>query len=149
MKNIKLLLPLLCVGLLTYSQNTFTPVKLIESAVPLKVKQAFESKFPNAQEIEWEKLDKEKATEISSYFSQKGKGMVATYNPDGILLELETELSVKEVPTLVIEKFKQKYGLPKDLSVVKVDVPQKSYTEYQFSFGKKEAFFTDQGIQVK
>lgn len=66
--------------------------------LPIKVKTAFNQKFPGAQKVKW---GKENATEWEAEFTLNNKGYSANFNTDGNWLESEYKIGEKEIPTAV------------------------------------------------
>lgn len=66
--------------------------------LPIKVKTAFNQKFPGAQKVKW---GKENATEWEAEFTLNNKGYSANFNTDGNWLESEYKIGEKEIPAAV------------------------------------------------
>ena len=67
--------------------------------VPKQVRQAFETIFPEATHVEWDK-------EFSSYtadFYHEGHEKEAQFNKEGNWMRIKTELNINEVPAPVME----------------------------------------------
>ena len=69
-----------------------------KEAAPTKVKVAFEQKFPNAQNVKW---DKENSKEWEAEFSMDNKEYSANFSTDGSWLETEYKVELSEVSDAV------------------------------------------------
>lgn len=66
--------------------------------VPAGVQSAFESKFPAAKKVKWEK---ESESEWEAEFTKAGKEYSANFLTDGSWVETEYEIKKSEIPSLV------------------------------------------------
>ncbi len=66
--------------------------------VPAKVKTAFDTKFPGAQNVKW---GKENATQWEAEFKMDAKNYSANYTVDGKWMESEYTISANEIPVAV------------------------------------------------
>lgn len=66
--------------------------------VPVKVKTAFEQKFPNATKVKWEK---ENDTEWEAEFRMNNNEYSANFDNKGNWLETEYEVEMKDIPEAV------------------------------------------------
>lgn len=77
-----------------------------QEKAPEKVKAAFNQKFPNAEETDWEM---EKENEWEAEFEVDEKEMSATFSQDGMWLETETEVEVEDLPASVKQTLKAQF----------------------------------------
>ncbi len=89
---------LLVTGLVALFALTFTAMTFPFHNVPQKVKDAFAEKFPNAENVKWER---ESATEFEVEFTLDGKKMEAEFKTDGTWKETETEIKAADLPQQV------------------------------------------------
>ena len=87
--------------------------------VPAKVKTAFSQKFPNAQNIKW---DKENDTEWEAEFKLNSREYSANFNTDGEWMETEYEIEISELPAPV------KATLDSEYKDFKIEEPEVSET---------------------
>ena len=102
---------------------------------PEKVKAAFNQKFPNAEETDWEM---EKENEWEAEFEMDEKEMSATFSQDGTWLETESEIEEKDLPAPVKETLKSQF---KDYEVEEaesVETPQ--YKGYEIELEGETEF---------
>ena len=66
--------------------------------VPDAVKSAFTQKFPNATKVKW---DKENEKEWEAEFHMNGKEVSVNFDSNGVWLETEYEIAIKDIPVAV------------------------------------------------
>lgn len=74
--------------------------------VPVAVKNAFESRFPDATKVKW---GKENATEFEAEFKLNNQSISANFKTDGSWVETETGIAVTNLPVNVSNAIKAKY----------------------------------------
>ena len=74
--------------------------------VPDPVKAAFNSKFPGASEIKWEKESKD---ELEANFKMNNTDVSANFKLNGTWVETETTIPASELPALVSNAVNAKY----------------------------------------
>ena len=79
---------------------------LCQVKVPDAVKTAFNSKFPNASNIKWEKENK---TELEANFKMNNSDISANFRLDGSWVETETTIPASELPAAVTNTVNTKY----------------------------------------
>ncbi len=79
---------------------------LKESEVPAEVVSAFQEKFSQAKNVEWEK---ESDNELEAEFKHDGKEMSASFSNTGEWLETETEIKEKDLPRAVKDALKTQF----------------------------------------
>lgn len=104
------------------------------SEVPQDVVKNFNSKFPDAEEIEWEKEDD---SEWEAEFEQSGTEYTASYDSEGSWLETEQHIIETDLPPLVVESLKVKYPNYKIEEVAYVETTINSYYEIELNIGEK------------
>jgi len=75
--------------------------------VPTEVQSAFESKFPAAKNVKWEK---ENETEWEAEFKKGGKEYSANFLTDGSWVETEYQLKKSEIPSLVQKTLDEEFA---------------------------------------
>ena len=73
--------------------------------IPEKVKQAFESKFPNATDVEWEKEDEGYEVE----FERNGSEMEVFYDTNGNQMKTIVEVNGEDMPESVYQHLQSNY----------------------------------------
>jgi hypothetical protein len=74
--------------------------------VPDAVKTAFNSKFPNASNVKWEKENKK---ELEANFKMNNTDVSANFGLDGTWVETETTIPSNELPAAVTTTVNTKY----------------------------------------
>ncbi len=101
--------------------------------VPVKVKTAFEQKFPNATKVKWEK---ENDTEWEAEFRMNNNEYSANFDNKGNWLETEYEVEMKDIPEAV------KSTLDNEFASYEIEVSEVSEnaegTFYEFELEKDE-----------
>jgi len=77
-----------------------------QEQAPEKIKSAFNQKFPNAEEVDW---DMEKNNEWEAEFEVDENDMSATFDQNGQWLETETEIEENELPESVTLRLKNNF----------------------------------------
>ena len=78
-----------------------------QSDIPSAVLKAFQEKYPQAQDVEWEK---ESDTELEAEFDLNGEEMSANFSQDGTWMETETEIKRKDLPKAVQSTLKSQFA---------------------------------------
>ena len=78
-----------------------------QSDIPSVVLKAFQEKYPQAQDVEWEK---ESDTELEAEFDLNGEEMSANFSQDGTWMETETEIKRKDLPKAVQSTLKSQFA---------------------------------------
>jgi uncharacterized lipoprotein NlpE involved in copper resistance len=100
-KNIIVLMLAIFAGLSCTSQTL---------KVPVAVKTAFNTKYPNATNVKW---GKENAKEFEAEFKLNNKAVSANFGLDGSWVETESVIAVSDLPTAVSAAISAKYpGAP-------------------------------------
>ena len=139
-KAILLLTLLLCVCTFTFAQ---------EISVPQAAISAFNTKFPYAEEVKW---DKENSSEYEANFTLDGLDMSAVFSENGTWKETETSIGIDQLPQAVLDAIKLNYSKGKlfgaskiiradDTTIYEADIKVKSK--------KKEVLFDENGNIVK
>ena len=116
--------------------------------IPVKVKTAFEQKFPGAQNVKW---GKENSTEWEAEFKMNAKNFSANYTVDGKWMESEYEISANEIPVAVTTTLGKEFpGYKLLVSEVSETAKGKVY-EFEIKTGntKKEVAVNPDGTLVK
>jgi len=116
--------------------------------IPTVVKSAFLQKFPTAKKIKWEKENK---NEYEASFILDNKEVSALYLSDGKLKEIETEITVSELPKAVAEALAKKYPNAKVCEFAKIERSDNSIiyeTEIKIGGKKTDLLFDEQGNLV-
>ena len=109
--------------------------------LPAVVKKAFEQKFPNADDVEW---DKEKDGNWEVEFEIGDEESTAVFTPDGKWLETETEIALDDLPAPVRSAVQGK----KIKEVARIQRADGS-TVYEVQVGKKDLIYDAQGKLLK
>lgn len=100
----------IALGLAVVTSTAFTTCqaqRMNESDVPTAVMSAFQDKYPDAKDVEWEK---ESATEMEAEFELNDEEMSANFSPDGTWLETETEIKKEDLPEAVKSTLKSEFA---------------------------------------
>jgi len=100
--------------------------------VPEAVKQSFTSKFPDAEEIEWEK---EEDNEWEAEFELGGIEYTASFDNMGSWLETERYIKEAGLPQMVLENLKANYPDHKIEEIALVENETNSYYEIDLTYG--------------
>jgi hypothetical protein len=122
-------------------------LKAIE--VPDAIKKAFQQKFPTAKKVKWEK---EGSNDYEASFLLNGKELSALYSPDGQLKETETEISISEIPKVVVDALNKKYPNVKIDEAAKIERADNSIvyeTEVKINKKKTDLLFDQNGNETK
>ncbi|WP_268036196.1 PepSY-like domain-containing protein [Algoriphagus sp. PAP.12] len=74
--------------------------------VPMTVKEAFGSRFPEAKNVEWGRENEE---EWEAEFSLEGHEYSSNFSNSGDWLETETEVAIDEIPADIINLLNQEF----------------------------------------
>jgi hypothetical protein len=74
--------------------------------IPEKIKRSFQLNFPNASEVKWERAN---SGRFEVGFIENGKENLALINGDGVILEIESEINIPDLPKRVTSSVKKKY----------------------------------------
>jgi hypothetical protein len=96
-KNIIVLILAIAASLSTIGQSL---------KIPVVVKAAINTKFPNATNVKW---GKENAKEYEAEFKLNNTAVSANFNLDGSWVETETTISANALPTAVATAITKKY----------------------------------------
>ncbi len=113
--------------------------KMKADKVPAPVTNAFAKAYPSAKEVGWEK---EKNGDYEVGFEQGKEEMSVVYNSQGKMLELETEMAIKDLPAAVQTALKGK----KIKEAAKIVKGGKTY--YEAEVGGKDLIFSADGKMV-
>lgn len=116
-----------------------TAQKIKAEKVPAAVTTAFAKAYPSAKEVGWKK---EKSGDYEVGFEQGKEEMSVVYNSQGKMLEVETEMAVKDLPAAVQTALKGK----KIKEAAKIVKDGKTY--YEAEAGGKDLMFTADGKMV-
>lgn len=75
--------------------------------VPIKVQESFEIKFSNIKKVQWES---EANNEWEAEFKKNGNEYSAKFNKEGVWLETEYEIKIKNLPEAVKNKIQNNYN---------------------------------------
>lgn len=116
--------------------------------VSQNAKEAFTQKFPNAENVSW---DKENNNEWEAEFKMNGLEYSANYSENGDWLETESEIATNEVPNIVSQAVASKYPEAKINKVFKVERKDGISYEYEFKMNGKtqEVVFDSSGNMTK
>lgn len=103
-----------------------------DTDVPEVVKQSFTSKFPDAEEIEWEK---EEDNEWEAEFELGDIEYTASFDNKGSWLETERYVKEVDLPHIVLEKLKANYPDHKIEEIALVENETNSYYEIDLTYG--------------
>ncbi|TAL45716.1 MAG: hypothetical protein EPN92_07145 [Chitinophagaceae bacterium] len=92
-----LLLPVVCTTATALAQNI---------KVPVTVQTSFNTKFPGAANIKWEK---ENSKELEANFKMNNTDVSANFKLDGSWVETETTIPASELPAAVTNSVNTKY----------------------------------------
>ncbi|KAA5534524.1 hypothetical protein F0919_07845 [Taibaiella lutea] len=109
-----------------------------------EAKAGFESKFPGATNVKWEKED----DMLEVNFKQGGKEMSALFETNGTLTETETEIAVTALPASASAYMKQHYAGKKVKEAAKI-VKADGSVNYEAEVEKKDVLFDADGKFIK
>lgn len=79
---------------------------MAELQVPQAIQNAFNTQFPLAKQVKWEK---ESSDVFEAEFKDSGKKMSANFDVNGAWLETETEIKVADLPQMVKDAIAQSF----------------------------------------
>ena len=127
----------------------FSASTLKATEVPDVIEKAFQQKFPTAKKVKWEK---EKSNDYEVSFVLNDKEVSALYSPDGQLKEKETEISISEIPKVVVDALNKKYPNVKIDEASKIERADNSIvyeTEVKINKKKTDLLFDQNGNETK
>jgi hypothetical protein len=86
-----------------FTSAVFAQTKI---TVPKDVKAAFESKYPDAKKVTWEK---EKGNYEANWGGKSGEDTSVLYSPSGTFIEIAKAISVKQLPASALNYVKSHY----------------------------------------
>lgn len=114
-------------------------------AVPSAVLQAFHSRFPQAQQVHWQRESK---TEYEASFTTGTQKCSASFNPGGTWLETETQLAFTDLPAAIQQAFHKRHPEKRIIESSRIEKPDgEMIYEVEFRTGKtrKEELFKADG----
>lgn len=105
--------------------------------LPAEVKNAFEQKFPTADDVEWQK-EKDGNWEVE--FEIGADESTAVFSPDGKWLETEAEIAIDDLPTPVRSAVQGK-KIKEVARILRAD----GSTVYEVEVGKKDLMYDAEG----
>ena len=105
--------------------------------LPAAVKTAFEQKFPNADDVEWQK-EKDGNWEVEFEIGEEESS--AVFTPDGKWLETETEIAMDDLPAPIRAAVQGK-KIKEVARILRAD----GSTVYEVEVGKKDLMYDAQG----
>ncbi len=127
----------------------FSSLTLKAIQVPEAVEKAFQQKFPTAKKVKWEK---EGSNFYEASFLLNGKELSALYSLEGQLKETETEISISEIPKVVVDALNKKYPNVKIDEAAKIERADNSIvyeTEVKINKKKTDLLFDQNGNETK
>jgi len=119
--------------------------------LPAKIKEAVKAKFPDAEQVSAEKEKEDGKILFEVNVKNKGKVVEITLTEDGKIVELETEITVADLPKAVTEAFEKKYPKATVTKVEEVIAGEKTKYELLITFGEKklEVSFDPKGAFIE
>jgi len=120
----------------------------IAGTPPQAVKDAFNQKFPNAQNVKW---GKENKNEWEAEFTNVGTKTSVNFSNDGQWIETETEIAVSELPAAVTAAIKKDHNGCSITEADRIERPTGILYEADIKSGmkKKEVHYSAEGIAVQ
>jgi hypothetical protein len=125
------------------------PLFIIAANPPQQVVDAFKSKFPNAEEVRWEK---EGDLAWEAEFEVDEIDQSAVFSSDGKWQETEKEMNISDLPAPIAESFRKNFPKAKMKNAEQIEHAQKGMMyeiEYRVGFRMKEELYTADGKQVE
>lgn len=118
--------------------------------VPTAAKDAFNSKYPNATDVDWEKKDKDGKTLYIAEYKIGKTEYYAVYDASGKLMKHKTTIMESELPNAVKSTIKNQYKDYKVDDVYRVEKDGKTFymVELDGKVDKKVAISAD-GVVMK
>lgn len=116
----------IALGIMVATGTAFTACqaqRMNESDVPSAVVTAFQEKYPDAKDVEWEK---ESDAELEAEFELNGQEMSANFTQDGTWLETETEMKEKDLPEAVKNALKSQFADYEIEEIEKIATPEQA-----------------------
>ncbi|CAN5502459.1 hypothetical protein BH10BAC5_BH10BAC5_27140 [soil metagenome] len=117
--------------------------------VPAIVKKSFESRFPNAKNVKW---DKENGSEYEAAFKLKGIKYSTTFSSTGDWMETESPTTFEMLPISVQNTFNDSNKGVKPRLCSKIELST-GRIKYEIEIKKKkktiELFYEEDGKQIK
>ena len=140
-KTITMMALLVGLGMVSCSEEA-------SSETPTKVEDAFNTKFPNAKSVEWEK---ENDTEWEAEFKLDGVDYSANFSNEGVWKETEHGIKIKELPEAVQSTLSSEFSEYKIEEAETVETPDFSGYEVEIEKGEEsmEIVFDEAGKVIK
>jgi hypothetical protein len=115
--------------------------------VPQKVLETFQSEFPNATDVRWEREKENKEAE----FKIEGQGAEAILTPEGELLKYKVEIEKNELPQAVRDAIDRDYQGEKYNDTRKLVVKGKTYyqVEIENTFMDEKRVYNPDGSKAE
>ncbi|HMG68134.1 MAG TPA: PepSY-like domain-containing protein [Chitinophagaceae bacterium] len=117
--------------------------RLKESQVPAATKTAFQKQYPG-NKVSWDK----EGPGYEANFKQNGKTMSAVLDNNGTIIEIETDISINELPKSVNSYIAKKYPGSKTKEAAKV-VKANGEINYEAEVNNKDVIFDEHGKFIK
>lgn len=134
---------------LIFTAMLFGTTVINATEVPDAVEKAFKEKYPTAKKVKWEK---ENNNDYEASFVMDNKEISVVYSQDAQFKEIETEITVAELPKAVIDSFNKKYPTSKIEEAAKIERADKTIVyEAETKINKKEVnlLFDENGTEIK
>ncbi len=117
--------------------------KLKESEVPAAVKVSFAKQYPGIT-AKWEKED----GKYEAGFKKEGKNTSVLYEANGTMTEIETDITVKELPAQVVTYVKEHYSGQRIKEAAKITKADGTIN-YEAEVNSKDLIFDESGKFLK
>ncbi len=118
--------------------------KLSDKGVPTKVKSAFNTLYPKATEVKWEKEN----GEYEAHFTIQNIKQSVLINNAGQVTESETSIKTNELPIAAIKYVEKNYPKQKIKEAAKI-INSKGVTTYEAEIKGKDIIFDATGSFIK
>lgn len=138
MKKLVLLMVVAMITSLTFAQ------KIQDKAIPATVKASFQSLYPNAKEVKWEKENDN--YEVSFELNEVESSVLL--DASGNVVETETEIELSQLPAGVLDYVKQNYKGQSAKEAAKI-TDAKGTVTYEVEIKGKDLIFDSNGKFLK
>lgn len=137
----KTILIMLALGV---STSIASAQKIKSTEVPTSVTAAFKNQYGSATEVKWEK----EAENFEASFDLAKTDLSVLFNAQGKVLEVEEEIELKQLPSVVLDYVKSKYKSESIEEAAKI-TDSNGVVTYEAEVNDKDLLFDSNGKFIK
>lgn len=117
--------------LIAFGQANAGEKEISKHQVPKAVLEAFEKAYPNAKKVEFEKEKFEGKEAYEVEYKENGKEYEILYSPEGVILQKEETIDVKELPESIVQAISKAHPKATIKEAEKIMKPDGTVTGYE------------------